>query len=143
MNRLALILAILCSQFCYADNGHFIGTRQTDAYTVAIFVEPWPARIGELRLQCLITDKEGNLVRDHALLPLSSLDFIELNETGPYTLTFALDEVPLPPFTIEVLPKATVLQANWPIWTFLVFGLICILLRDKLARKMQERYPSL
>ena len=128
---------------CFADNGHLISTTKTSEYNVALFAEPWPARVGELQLQFIITDSRGNLVADNSVLSMHTPKRLILETTGVFMFQYALKGIDQTPIAIEVLPKASILRAYWQIWLFLVFGLIFIILREKLAKIHARRYPSL
>lgn len=138
-----LITTFLLCDIGLADNGHLIGMTKTNTYNVAIFAEPWPARVGTLQLQFIITDADGNIVRNQSILPLSHRGFIELETPGPFSLSYTLAGNAQPPISFEVLPKASIFLSYWHIWVFLIFGLIFIILREKLAKIHARRYPSL
>jgi hypothetical protein len=143
MKLYIFILTILPSITCFADNGHLIGTAHTEDYRVAIFAEPWPARVGELQLQSIVTDTEGNLVLDESILSMPQQSTITLEEVGTYTLDFQVDGQEQDPITFEILPKESMYVTYWLTWLFIILGLIFIILREKLAKKSTRRYPSI
>ena len=116
---------------------------KTDTYKVAVFAQPWPARVGKLQLQFIITDADGNIVRDQSILPLRNRGFLELETPGPFSFSYTLAGNLQPPISIDVLPQASIFLTYWQIWFFLIFGLIFIILREKLAKIHARRYPSL
>ena len=134
---------LFLDSFAFADNGHLISTTKTKEFNVALFAEPWPARVGELQLQFIITDSHGNLVTDTSVLSMNTTNRLTLENTGVFTVQYALLGIEQPPIAIEVLPKASVLRTYWQIWFFLVIGLIFIILREKLAKNHARRYPSI
>lgn len=138
-----LITTILLCDIGFADNGHLIGTTKTESYNVAVFAEPWPPRVGTMQIQFIITDMQGNLIQDDSILPSDQLTDITLDEVGPWKFQYALQGIPQPPLSFEVLPKASLLRTYWHLWSFLIFGLIFIILREKLANIHARRYPSL
>lgn len=126
-----------------ADNGHLISTVKTSEYNVAVFAEPWPPRVGKLQIQFIATDKAGRLIQDDSMLLMQGTGEIALESPGPYIFRFVLAGETQPPITFQVLPKASVFTMYWPIWIFLIIGLILIILREKLAKIHARRYPSL
>jgi hypothetical protein len=179
MRFFIMLSALLCTtSVASADNGHLISVTKTKDFNVALFAEPWPARVGELQFQFIITDMQGNLVTDTSVLTMPTPDIntpnmtsqdmispdinfldmispdinfldmsspnrLTLENTGVFSLQFAIQGIVQPPITIEVLPKASLLRTYWQIWFFLVFGLIFIILREKLAKNHARRYPSI
>lgn len=138
------IFLLTCSSYsAHADNGHLIGTANSGSYRVAVFAEPWPARVGEIQLQYFVTDNEGALVRNEKLLQSPLQIKVLLDEPGMFTYEYTLFGKPQQSLVFEVLPKANFLIGYWQIWLFLIFGLIFIILREILAKKQTRRYPSL
>ena len=138
-----LLLLLLISTTCAADNGHVVATYKTQKYNVAIFVEPWPVRVGEAQLRALVTDHFGNLIKDPSILPFGgALELLSFDAPTKHEISYSLNGVVQPPITIEILPKANVLFLYWEIWLFLLFGLLCIILREKLAKHPSRRYPN-
>jgi hypothetical protein len=142
MIRPLLILLILAST-CAADNGHVISTYKTENYNVAIFVEPWPLRVGEAQLRALVTRHDGTLVTDSAILPFAgNIETLHLRQEGVGTYVYNLDGVEQPTLEFQILARSSVLATYWQIWLFLLFGLIFIILREKLAKNQARRYPN-
>ena len=48
MIKSLLVCTLLLCTCAFADNGHLLGTSKTEQYNVAVFAEPWPARVGRL-----------------------------------------------------------------------------------------------
>ncbi len=142
MKLITFLCTLLLCFNCIADNGHLIGSARTVDYRVAIFVEPWPARVGELQLQFVLTDSQGNLVQDESVLSLPQQSTITLTEVGPYTLHYSLAGRQQEAITFDVLPEESMYFTYWLTWTFIIIGLIFIILREKLAKKGARRYPS-
>jgi len=140
---IALLALTYSYQFADADNGHLIGTSNTETHRIAIFAEPWPARVGELQMQYIITDTKGNLVRDDSTLTSPLQKTITLTEPGLFVYESIVFGIAQPPISFEVLPKASIVVAYWNVWIFLIFGFIFIILREKLANTHARRYPSL
>ncbi|MBT6164756.1 MAG: hypothetical protein HOH93_02455, partial [Phycisphaerae bacterium] len=109
---------------------------------VAVFAEPWPARVGRLQLQFIVTDNTGNIVEAQSIIPLAARSSIELPDIGPFAFTYIVDGTEQQEIRFDVLPVASPLVEFWHIWLFLIIGVILIILREKLAKNMQERYPS-
>jgi hypothetical protein len=140
--RHVLILLVLATT-CAADNGHVLSTYKTAEYNVAIFVEPWPARVGEVQLRALVTKHDGTLVTDNSILPFAGkIQTLHLTQEGNFTSLFTLDGVVQPPLEIEIFPRSSVFATYWQIWVFLLIGLISIILRELLAKKQARRYPN-
>jgi hypothetical protein len=142
IHRLPLFILLLCTP-AFADNGHLISMHKTREYNVAVFAEPWPPRVGELQLQFIVTDTDGQLVLDNSILPMQHRGAISLDTPGPFSLRYFLAGEAQPLISFDVLPKASVFVAYWSIWLFLIIGLIFIILREKLAKTHARRYPSL
>jgi len=138
-----LLLLLLISTTCAADNGHVVATYKTQKYNVAIFVEPWPVRVGEAQLRALVTRNDGTLVTDSAILPFAGkIETLHLREEGAFTYVYNFDGVEQPPLEFQILAKSSVLATYWDIWLFLLVGLILIILREKLAKNQARRYPN-
>jgi hypothetical protein len=138
-----LLLFLVFASTCAADNGHVISTYKTQEYNVAIFVEPWPVRVGAVQLRAIVTRHDGTLVTDNSILPFAGhIETLHLKEEGSLIYIYNLDGVEQPPIEIEIFPKSTVLATYWQIWIFLLIGLISIILRELLAKKQARRYPN-
>jgi hypothetical protein len=139
----AFLILLLCISPCAADNGHLLTSYKTDEYNIAVFIEPWPVRVGEAQLRALVTDHFGNLIKDPSILPFGgALELLSFDAPTKHEISYSLNGVEQPPITIEILPKANVLFLYWEIWLFLLFGLLCIILREKLAKHPSRRYPN-
>jgi len=146
MNSKKYILCLFLIGFpyvCMADNGHLIATAKTELHRLAVFAEPWPARIGEIDLRCIVTDSSGNLLRNPELLSIPFEQRLPLHFEGQIAIQYALDGHPQSPIVIPVLPKESMIYAHLDVWLFLIIGLIFIILREKLAKNGTRRYPSL
>ncbi|MBC8202137.1 MAG: hypothetical protein H8E86_08830 [Planctomycetes bacterium] len=138
-----LLLSLFFTSTCLADNGHVISTYKTQEYNVAIFVEPWPVRVGEMQLRALVTRHDGTLVTDQSILPFAGqIETLHIAEEGSLIYIYNLDGVEQPPIEIEMFPKSSVFATYWQIWIFLLIGLITIILREFLAKKQARRYPN-
>ena len=138
-----LFFLLMLTTVCAADNGRIISTYKTAQYNVAIFVEPWPVRVGEVQFRALVTKHDGTLVTNPAVLPFSGkTETLQLSEEGYSTYIYTLDGVEQPTIEFEVLARSSVLATYWQIWIFLMIGLIFIILREKLAKNQARRYPN-
>ena len=142
MIKSLVVCTLLLCTCAFADNGHLLGTSKTEQYNVAVFAEPWPARVGRLQLQFIVTDNKGNIVEAQSIIPLAARSSIELPDIGPFAFTYTVDGTEQQAIRFDVLPVASPLVEFWHIWLFLIIGVILIILREKLAKNMQERYPS-
>ena len=116
---------------------------KTETYNVALFIEPWPVRVGNAQLRALVTDKSGTLVSDPAVLPFAGkISTLSFDSPTIHEFVYSLNGTMQTPVTFEVLPKANLIMLYWEVWFFLVFGLLCIILREKLAKQPSHRYPN-
>jgi len=138
-----ILIVVFCVSSCFADNGHLLTSYKTGKYNVAIFVEPWPVRVGEVQLHALVTTHDGALVTDASVLPFrGNIETLHFSQEGECDYSYTLNGVTQPQLQFEIQPKANVLFLYWEIWLFLLFGLIFIILREKLAKNQSQRYPT-
>lgn len=139
----ALLILLFCNSLCIADNGHLLTSYKTETYNVALFIEPWPVRVGDAQLRALVTDKSGTLVSDPAVLPFAGkISTLSFDSPTIHEFVYSLNGTMQTPVTFEVLPKANLIMLYWEVWFFLVFGLLYIILREKLAKQPSHRYPN-
>ena len=142
MIRAFFILFCLVST-CFADNGHIVSTYKTENYNVAIFAEPWPLRVGEAQFRAIVTKHDGTLVTNPEILPFrGKVEIYKLPKQGTRMFYFNLDGIEQPPVVLEIHSKASILATYWQVWIFLFFGLLFIILREKLAKNQADRYPN-
>lgn len=140
---LKILFLLFCVSPCFADNGHLFTSYKTEKYNVAIFVEPWPVRVGAVQLHSLVTTHDGALVTDGDVLPFhGKIETVHFDQEGDFLYNYTLHGEAQPPLAFEIHPKANVLFFYWGIWLFLLSGLIFIILREKLAKNQSQRYPT-
>jgi hypothetical protein len=138
-----ILILLCCISTCIADNGHLLTSYKTEEYNVAIFIEPWPARVGEVQLRALVTTNDGAFVTDSAVLPFrGKIETMHFDQEEECVYNYTLNGIAQPPLEFEIHPKANVLFLYWKIWLFLLLGLIFIILREKLAKNLSQRYPT-